>query len=39
VVTESGNSLSNAAGAKLVRRDADNTILSIKSGSYHFVSK
>jgi alpha-L-rhamnosidase len=38
-VTESGNNLSNAAGVKLVRRDPSNVILSIESGSYHFVSK
>jgi alpha-L-rhamnosidase len=38
-ITESGNSLSNAGGVKLIRRDSENAILLIESGSYHFVSK
>jgi alpha-L-rhamnosidase len=38
-ITESGNSLSNVASVKLIRRDAEYSILSIGSGSYHFVSK
>jgi alpha-L-rhamnosidase len=38
-VTESGNSLSTVPGVKLIREDSDNAILSIESGTYHFVSK
>jgi alpha-L-rhamnosidase len=38
-LTESGNALSNAASVKLLRRDPNNTVLSIESGAYHFVSK
>jgi alpha-L-rhamnosidase len=38
-ITESGNSLSNAPGLKLIRRDSENAVLSIESGAYHFVSK
>jgi alpha-L-rhamnosidase len=39
VLTESGNTLSNAVGVKLLRRDPNNAVLSIESGTYHFVSK
>src|SRR6267142_1406201 len=38
-VTESGNTFSNAVGVKLLHRDPNNAILSIESGTYHFVSK
>jgi alpha-L-rhamnosidase len=38
-VSESGNSVSNAAGVSLVHRDAESAILSIESGTYHFISK
>src|SRR5262249_52168540 len=38
-VTESGNTISNAVGVKLLSRDPNNAILSIESGTYHFVSK
>lgn len=39
VVTESGKSLSNATGVKLIRQNSENAILSIESGTYHFESK
>jgi alpha-L-rhamnosidase len=38
-ITESGNSLSNTTGAKIVRRETDTALLSIESGTYHFLSK
>src|SRR6267378_1447033 len=36
-ITESGKSLSNVAGVKPIRQDSGNAILSIESGTYHFV--
>src|SRR5205809_7584274 len=38
-LTESGNTLSNATGVKFILANSDTAVLSIESGTYHFVRK
>jgi alpha-L-rhamnosidase len=38
-VTESGKSIAAAPGVKMVRRDADDLVVEIGSGSYHFQTE